>query len=203
MSNLNTLIVSSSLQANSQTLKIANYLKTQIEQDQNHKVTLLDLQSNPLPFWNTTTLVTDKQTLKPLLEGINSLILLTPEYCGACSPSLKNFILFLDRFQNHLPTLLVSVSSGRSGSYPISELRAFGFKNPKLNFIPEHLVVRNCTKILNPDQTVEMVEPEYKKEHLFMVSRIDYTLNILGSYAQAYEAYLKYLPYNVEFANGM
>lgn len=203
MSKLNTLIVSSSLQANSQSLKIANYIKTQIMVDDNHKVTLLDLEKTPLPFWSASTLDQSKASLKPSLEGINSLILVTPEYCGACSPSLKNFILFLDHLQNNLPTLLVSASSSRGGAYPISELRAFGFKNPKLNFIPEHIIVRNCAKVLNPGEVLEQMESEYRKEHLYLSSRIDYTLSILSSYAQAYESYLKYLPYRAEFENGM
>jgi NAD(P)H-dependent FMN reductase len=67
-------------------------------------------------------------------------------------PGLKNFLLLCSPAEvGHKPALIVSVSSGVGGSYPISELRVSSFKNNRLVYIPEHVIVRNVEETLHGD----------------------------------------------------
>ena len=39
--------------------------------------------------------------------------------------------------------LIVSISSGNGGAYPISELRSSSYKNSHILWIPENIIIRN------------------------------------------------------------
>jgi hypothetical protein len=49
----------------------------------------------------------------------------------------------------HKPALIVGVSAGVSGTYPIAEMRAFSAKNSGLLYIPDHVIVRDVNNVLN------------------------------------------------------
>jgi NAD(P)H-dependent FMN reductase len=49
----------------------------------------------------------------------------------------------------HKPALLVSVSSGRGGAFPINQMRQLGYKNNRIMYLPEHLIVRSVEKVMN------------------------------------------------------
>ena len=51
--------------------------------------------------------------------------------------------------------VVTGVSSGIGGAYPISELRASSYKNCRLCYLPEHLIVRQVEKVLNGPQPVD------------------------------------------------
>ena len=114
------------------------------------------------------------------------------------SPALKNFFVLASKTElAHKPALLVAVSSGLGGSYPISELRSSSFKNNRLCYIPEQLIVRQVNAMLHPG-------PVTDANDLRLRPRIDYALGVLHSYATALQAVRETVDMdNPEFANGM
>ena len=178
---MNTLIISFSLRQNSNSLKVAEHLKTKTGGK------ILDLQEINLSMWGIKTDVWNQ--IKPRLEQADSYIFVIPEYCGSPSPSYFNFCMFLGSEVAHKPVLLVSVSSGRGGSYPIIGARAFGYKNSKINYIPEHLIFRNVE------------EEDYKTG--FMDQKTDYILGIFAIYETNFVQIRKQIVLNPSFANGM
>ena len=55
----------------------------------------------------------------------------------------------------HEPGLIVTVSAGAGGSYPVTELRISSYKNTRLCYIPDHVIVRNVGQMLHGDQPAE------------------------------------------------
>jgi len=48
------------------------------------------------------------------------------------------------RFElGHKPALIVAVSSGDGGAYPVSELRMSSYKNNRLCYIPEQVALKS------------------------------------------------------------
>lgn len=93
--------------------------------------------------------------------------------------------------------MLGGISSGIGGAYPISELRASSYKNCRLCYIPEHLIVRNVEKVLN------MPEPVSEDDRRIR-ARMDYNLDILLRYAQALKPLRDQIDMsNPDFTNGM
>jgi azobenzene reductase len=70
------------------------------------------------------------------------------------------------------------VSSGRGGSYPVAELRMSSYKNTRINWIPEHMIVRNAEQVLNGPQSIS-------EEDEFTRSRLGYCLRVLKEYGKA------------------
>jgi len=95
----------------------------------------------------------------------------------------------------HKPGLLVGVSSGIGGAYPISELRASSYKNCRLCYLPEHLIVRQVEAVLNTPQAASEEDQRIR-------ARIDYALDILGKYAQALQPVRASIDLS-QFATGM
>lgn len=76
--------------------------------------------------------------------------------------------------------MIVSVSSGVGGSYPVAELRMSSYKNNRLCYIPEHLIIRDVESILNEDES-----KNDKHSDSYIRERLQLTLNILKEYAIA------------------
>jgi hypothetical protein len=92
---------------------------------------------------------------------------------------LKNFFLLCsaDVFA-HKPGLIVTVSAGAGGSYPVTELRTSSYKNTRLCYVPDHVIVRNVGQMLHGDQPAD--------EHdVALRGRIEYSLRVLVEYAKA------------------
>jgi NAD(P)H-dependent FMN reductase len=182
------LIVSGSQRANSQSAKVAQYLlATSNKNNSQHYQTVshIELCHYNLPFWDGDD--ESKQQpdsawplIKKKIQQADALILITPEWHGMASPLIRNFLLMCDAQDTaHKPVLLVSVVSGISGAYPISELRMNGFKNNKLVAIPDHLIVRNVEEVLND------IKDEMSERDESLRKRIDYHLHILHQYSSA------------------
>ena len=93
--------------------------------------------------------------------------------------------------------MLVSVSAGMGGSYPIAEMRASSYKNCHLNYVPDHVIVRDATKVLN-GEIAEGVSDELTR------GRITYSLAMLEQYAKALKMVRESgVPNYKDFANGM
>lgn len=115
----------------------------------------------------------------------------------AC-PAIKNFFIYASKAElAHKPGLLVGVSSGVGGAYPISELRASSYKNCRLCYVPEHLLVRHVESVLN-EVTAAGIDDQRIRE------RADYALDILVRYAQALRPVREAIDFsNPAFGNGM
>jgi hypothetical protein len=94
-------------------------------------------------------------------------------------PGLKNFFLLCSAADvGHKPALIVSVSSGIGGSYPITELRISSYKNTRIVYIPEHVIIRNVEELLHGDSAAGERDESTR-------SRVGYALRVLKEYASA------------------
>lgn len=179
-------IISGSHRKNSQSDKIANYLIKELNSKHSISTYFLSLSSNPIPFMDEDFFNPEDSNWKNIwtpisseLQSCDGVILVTPEWHGMVPAGLKNLLLLTSVKEfGHKPGLIVSVSAGISGSYPVNELRTSGYKNTRLCFIPEHIIVRDCTHVLNFEA------PENPADEAIR-ARITYALNILSEYTKA------------------
>jgi azobenzene reductase len=201
---MNTHIVSGSHRLNSQSMKVANYVKKQIEAA-GGKAKMTDLSRNALPLWDETVWEGNpdwKKIWDPIaaeLKAADSLIIIVPEYHGMAGPAMKNFFLFCSPdLVGHKPGLLMAVSAGTGGAYPIAEMRASSYKNCRLNYIPDHVIVRDATKVLNDETAIAGTSDE------FIRNRIKYSLSTLNEYEKALKGVRESGVINhKDYANGM
>ena len=197
---LNYVVISGSGRPESESARVGKYLHQRLIDMQlrdNSHCSLIDLGSDPLPLWPEQN--TERwYDYAARLQAADALIVITPEWHGMASPALKNFFVLASKTElAHKPALLVAVSSGLGGSYPISELRSSSFKNNRLCYIPEQLIVRQVNAMLHPG-------PVTDANDLRLRPRIDYALGVLHSYATALQAVRETVDMdNPEFANGM
>ena len=178
-------IISGSHRADSQSARVGDFLeKTLKEIDKNHTCYRFDLAGNPLPLWDPGVWSNEpawKEKWGPVakeLQDSDAIILIAPEWGGMVPSGLKNFLLLCSPNEvGHKPGLIVGVSASMNGAYPISELRMSGYKNNRLSFIPEHLIVRNVAK--NFDGEAQTDEDKYLRK------RAVYALRVLEQYAIA------------------
>jgi len=117
------------------------------------------------------------QPISHALQNCDALIVVSPEYGGMASPMISNFLLLVNSEEvGHKPALLVSVSTGRGGSYPVAQLRAFSSKNNHLCWIPDHVIVRDVESYL---KDVNEGKESYTSKML------SYSIRILLDYANA------------------
>ena len=147
-----------------------------------------DLAGNPLPFWDESIWSGNPEWKKrwdPIsaeLKSCDGFVVVSPEWSGMVPAGLKNFFLLTDKTEiGHKPGLIIGVSSGRGGSYPIVELRMSSYKNTRINWIPEHAIVREADKVMNGPQ------PESETDKITRTN-VDYNLKVLVEYAKALRA---------------
>lgn len=200
-------IISGSHRNPSQSEKVAHHIaKTFEAEHDNIEADIYTLADNPLPLWDQTLWEDSEewnQRLAPLkkqLSESDGFVIISPEWHGQVPAGLKNFFLLFNRFElGHKPALIVTVSSADGGAYPVAELRMSSYKNNRICYIPEQLILRNVETILNKTETDNNPETNsYFKE------RISWALGILKGYADA----LKSMRENTEihhdkFGNGM
>ena len=195
-------IISASHRTNSQSKKISNFLyKNLINIKSELDVFSLDLADTSLPLWSP-----DKKNGKGVWGDIwNSIsdnlmksdgfILVVPEYGGMATPAAKNIFLLCGNGEfAHKPGLIVSVSSGNGGAYPVAELRSSSYKNTHIMWIPENIIIRNSEEF-NPGTHGDNI-PEW------LDNRIDYVLKLFLAYSSNMKP-LRKLINRKEFANGM
>jgi NAD(P)H-dependent FMN reductase len=181
-------IISGSHRKPSQSEKVARYLETTLNKSfDDVEPWVYTLAENPLPLWDQTLWEDNaewNQRLAPIkqqLSDSDGFIIISPEWHGQVPAGLKNFFLMFNRFElGHKPALIVTVSSGDGGAYPVAELRMSSYKNNRLCYIPEHLVLRHIEKILNDD-----VEDNDESADAYFKERISWALGILRGYAIA------------------
>lgn len=200
-------VISGSHRPTGQTGKVARFI---YERSQSMSAwsqsDVLDLAGNPLPLWDEG--VWDgtpewQDHLGPLREQLresDAFVVVTPEWHGMVPAGLKNFFLMCSSKElGHKPALIVSVSAGAGGAYPVAELRMSSYKNNRLCYLPEHLIVRQVEQVFNSDSANN--DPH---SHDFLVRRLDYCLGLLARYSLALkEVRASGVADTDEFKNGM
>ncbi len=147
---------------------------------------LFSLAGNPLPLWDESIWEGDEkwiEILSPIsaeLSNSDGFIIIAPEYHGQVPAALKNFFLMWKQELSHKPALIVGVSSSDGGAYPVAELRMSSYKNNRLCYLPEHLIIRKVESVLNDDPA-----ENDKETDSYFRERIVWCLGILKEYAVA------------------
>ena len=129
------------------------------------------------------------------LSNSDGFILVLPEYGGMATPAAKNIFLLCGNGEfAHKPGLIVSISSGNGGAYPVAELRSSSYKNTHLMWIPENIIIRNVEEF-NPGK-------HGKNIPCWLDNRIDYVLKIFLTYALNMKPIRKIVN-RKDFGNGM
>ncbi len=200
-------IISGSHRNPSQSEKVGRYLEKTLANDfDDIEPWLYSLADNPLPLWDQTIWEDNEewnQRLAPLkkqLSESDGFIFIAPEWHGQVPAGLKNFFLLFNRFElGHKPALIVGVSSADGGAYPVAELRMSSYKNNRVCYIPEHLILRNVESILNED-----AKDNNESADGYFKERINWTLGILNGYAVAMKSMRESTEIHHEkFGNGM
>jgi NAD(P)H-dependent FMN reductase len=181
-------IISGSHRQVSQSEKVARFIQGVLEQQQLCDETwLFKLAGNPLPLWDEGIWEGSpewQRTLGPISDQLASsdgFVMVAPEWHGQVPAGLKNFFLMWGKGElAHKPALIVTVSSGDGGAYPVAELRMSSYKNNRICYLPEHVIVRNVERVLNADASQNNADADgYFRE------RLRYALGILVEYAKA------------------
>ena len=200
-------IISGSHRNPSQSEKVARHIEQTLQAEHTGLETwLYTLADNPLPLWDQSLWEDNaewKERLAPLKQALSSsdgYVIVAPEWHGQVPAGLKNFFLLFNRFElGHKPALIVTVSSADGGAYPVAELRMSSYKNNRLCYIPEHVIVRHVEKVLNANSADNDPGAD-----TYFRERISWTLGILAGYANALKPMRESVQiHHDSFGNGM
>ncbi len=179
-------IISGSHRRQAQSLKVAEFIRGQLR-EKGVEASVLSLSGNPLPLWDEGVWEDDPawhQRLAPWREQLaasDGFVVISPEWHGQVPAGLKNFFLLFGWAElGHKPALIVAVSSGDGGAYPVAELRMSSYKNNRLCYIPEQVIVRHVEEVLNAS-----AQDNDARSDKFYRQRISWALDILRQYAVA------------------
>ena len=195
-------LISTSHQKNSQSKRVLKIIKNIILKiNSKIKCYEIDVFELNIPLWtsekkeNPKFWENDVKKISDDLALSDGFIFIVPEYGGMATPSAKNFFLVFNNGELfHKPGLIVSISSGSGGAYPISELRSSSYKNTHIMWIPENIIIRNVEQF-NPGNHGILI-PNWIDE------RIKYSCNLLIKYAEYLKPIQKFIN-RKEFSNGM
>jgi len=180
-------IISGSHRKNSQSAKVGRYIESVLRSEKLcDEVFFLDLSGFPFPLWDESIWEDDpdwKARTAPYAEQLRSsdgFVVISPEWHGMVPSGLKNFFLIFGRNElAHRPALIVTVSNARGGAFPVAELRMSSYKNSRICYIPEQVIVRHVESVLNEDGENDAKSDTYYRD------RIPWALRILREYALA------------------
>lgn len=178
-------IISGSHRPQGQSHKVAAFIQQTLLDGICDECAIVSLADNPLPLWDQGVWEGDEKwntLLTPIREELASsdaFVVISPEWHGQVPAGLKNFFLLFGKNElGHKPALIVAVSSGDGGAYPVAELRMSSYKNSRLCYIPEQIILRHVEQVLNEDAADNDARSDsYYRE------RISWALNILKAYA--------------------
>lgn len=129
---MEVLIIAGSPRMDSQSLRVSRILENYLRDYSVLTPTVLNLAAQP----------TGPQR-DELAGRAEAFIVVVPEHSGMAPPVLKEFFVSSEYpVLAHKPALIVSISSGMGGSYPVLDLRATTYKNTKICYMPDHLIIR-------------------------------------------------------------
>lgn len=181
-------IISGSPRINSVTRRVALHLKIWLDKNTEHQTGIIDLKDWDLPAVQAVFVSPDRtpEEFRPLAEKIfaaNAFILVTPEYNGSYSPSMKNL---LDHFpkQHHKPFGIVTASPGIMGGMRASQQllllvpALFGIVSPYMLIVP--------TVDKKFDEEGNLLDPTFEKSiHNFIAEFLWLSQNIVHEKAVA------------------
>ena len=181
-------IISGSHRTDSQSFKVAGVIERCLKDNQLCEATyLFNLAGNPLPLWDQGIWDGDpdwKARLAPISKELtesDAFVIISPEWHGQVPAGLKNFFLLWGKGElAHKPALIVTVSSADGGAYPVAELRMSSYKNNRICYIPEQIIVRHVEKVLNDDPA-----KNDESADSYFRGRIKYALTQLKEYGVA------------------
>jgi NAD(P)H-dependent FMN reductase len=180
-------VISGSHREQAQSLKVARHIKATLDNGMVDETALVSLANNPLPLWDMGVWEGEEdwsRLLDPIraeLASSDAFVVVTPEWHGQVPAGLKNFFLLFGQNElGHKPAMIVAVSAGDGGAYPVAELRMSSYKNSRLCYIPEHVIVRHVEQVLNDDPGQNNQEAD-----AYFRARIQWALGILREYAVA------------------
>jgi NAD(P)H-dependent FMN reductase len=180
-------IISGSHRPQGQSHKVAAFIQQTLLDGICDECAIVSLAGNPLPLWDQGVWDGDEkwnELLTPIREELASsdaFVVISPEWHGQVPAGLKNFFLLFGKNElGHKPALIVAVSAGDGGAYPVAELRMSSYKNSRLCYIPEQIILRNVEQVLN-----ENAADNDARSDSYYRERISWALNILKSYASA------------------
>lgn len=200
-------IISGSHRNPSQSEKVARYISRTLKAEHpDIEPQVYALADNPLPLWDQTVYEDSpewNQRLAPLkkqLSESDGFVIVSPEWHGQVPSGLKNFFLLFNRFElGHKPALIVTDSSSDGGAYPVAELRMSSYKNNRICYIPEQVILRNVESILNENAADNNAESD-----AYFRERISWALGILKGYAKALKTMRESTKiHHDKFGNGM
>ena len=174
-------VISGSHRKLSSSLKAAEWIASRMT-GCNLEPVIIDLADVKLPFWNDgfwQDESPEKKAWKPFSERLKAcggVVLISPEWGGMVPPKLTNFLLSSSGEFAFKPTLLVSVSEGPSGTYPIASLRMSAAKNNQMIYLPDHLILRQAGEFF----TGPHLNPEHPSNR-----RLDFNLDVLARLMKA------------------
>lgn len=188
---MNFEIISGSHRADSQSLRISHYLSSRLKEiSQNNNCNVIELLPETLPLWSPNVFKDKAQSesvtqVMARIQSADALIVVAPEWGGMAPPALKNFLLWASQKElAHKPCLICGVSSARGGAFPIHELRGSGYKNNRVLFLSEHLIIRDCESQFTS-------ETPRNEDEKYLRTRVDRTLELLARYAQVLKDFRK------------
>lgn len=197
--NPNVVLIAGSSQLDSQSAKVARYLAGRLESlALCGWAQVIDLGATPLPLWPAADTENQWPQHRELLREADALVVIAPEWHGMACPALKNFFLYAGlRELGHKPALPVGVSAGQGGAYPLAELRASSYKNSRIAYLPEQLVVRQVECVFNDGAP-------WDEDDRRLRERADWALRMLCQYAEALRGVRERIDrFHPDYANGM
>lgn len=196
---MNISIISSSHRINSESQRISEIFEVQLKKKNKlFNIFNLNLKKINLPLWDESPNIELSKKWKNVSKKLISsdiFIYIVPEYGGMASPVGKNFFLYCNNGElTHKPGLIVSISSGNGGAYPISELRSSSYKNRHIMWIPENIIIRNVEQFC-PGEHGPLIPKWLDK-------RIDYVFSLLIRYGECLRPIQDILN-RKDFGNGM
>ncbi|MEI8025011.1 MAG: NAD(P)H-dependent oxidoreductase [Pseudomonadota bacterium] len=178
-------IISGSHRRESQSEKVSRFC-LDLAKKQGFDVDLINLAGNPYPFWDESVWADGIDNwsggvfkeASGILKAASAALIVTPEWSGMVPPGLKNFFLLAEATLAHKPAMLVGITSGMSGTWPIAELKVSSSKNTRIVYTPEHVIIRNVEKLLNSPEGVDDGDR-------WVRGRLAYSIDILKEYAKA------------------
>jgi NAD(P)H-dependent FMN reductase len=178
-------IIAGSHRHESESARVARYVQGVLRGLGSEQTYLLSLSDNPLPLWDEGAWGEDPKwanlwsPIAAELRESDGFVIVSPEWSGMVPAGLKNFFLLCGGdLLAHKPGLIVTVSASLGGSYPVVELRTSSYKNTRICYIPDHVIVRNVARMLKGDRPAEEHDASLRQ-------RIEYSLRVLLQYATA------------------
>jgi NAD(P)H-dependent FMN reductase len=182
---MQVVIIAGSNRRPSNSRKVSDFIAAKAAQGGFTDAHVIDLHETVLPLWDESVWTGEgawKAVWLPVrdkLQAADALVLVAPEWAGMVPAHLKNLLLYCSNKElAHKPAMIAGVSSGMGGAYPVSELRISGWKNNRLLFVPDHVIIRDANNLLNGDTPQSKIDEDVR-------ARVVYSVRMLGEYAKA------------------